>query len=73
MANVFEDLAFLELQNLSPRQWVAVPSSTAKPANKVVAVCLECGKKFHSLKAAKKAFFGPDGCPKCGGADIDAY
>ncbi len=31
--------------------------------------CLECGKKFYSTKAAEKA--ANDGCPKCGGVDID--
>lgn len=42
--------------------------ATTKP---VVATCLECGKKFHSVKAAEKAAFGDAGCPKCGGADIE--
>lgn len=32
-------------------------------------VCLECGKKFKSEKAAERAT--DDGCPKCGGTDID--
>ena len=32
--------------------------------------CMECGK-LMTLKAAEKASFGPDGCPRCGGADID--
>lgn len=32
-------------------------------------VCLECGKKFKTEKAAEKAV--DDGCPKCGGTDID--
>ena len=31
--------------------------------------CLECGKKFKSVRAAEKASY--DGCPKCGGVDID--
>lgn len=31
--------------------------------------CLECGKKFKSVKAAEKAT--SEGCPKCGGVDID--
>ena len=35
--------------------------------------CQECGKKFYSVKAAKKASFGDDGCPGCGGSDIDIY
>ncbi len=33
--------------------------------------CGECGHKFKTLKAAEKASFGPNGCPKCGGSDID--
>lgn len=31
--------------------------------------CLECGRKFKTMKAAEKA--ANDGCPKCGGVDID--
>lgn len=31
--------------------------------------CQECGKKFRTTAAAEKASF--DGCPKCGGCDID--
>jgi len=33
--------------------------------------CMECGHKFKTVKAAEKASFGPNGCPKCGGSDID--
>lgn len=33
--------------------------------------CMECGHRFRTVKAAEKASFGPDGCPKCGGSDID--
>jgi len=32
-------------------------------------VCLECGKKYRSVKAARNAL--NDGCSKCGGCDID--
>lgn len=32
-------------------------------------VCLECGKKFKTVKSAEKASY--NGCPKCGGVDID--
>lgn len=35
--------------------------------------CMECGKKFYSAKAAEKASFGDNGCPGCGGSDIDVY
>lgn len=31
--------------------------------------CLECGKKFRTTNAAHKASL--NGCPKCGGVDID--
>jgi hypothetical protein len=31
--------------------------------------CMECGKKFKSVKAAENA--QRNGCPKCGGSDID--
>jgi DNA-directed RNA polymerase subunit RPC12/RpoP len=33
--------------------------------------CMECGHKFRTIAAAQKAAFGDNGCPKCGGADID--
>jgi predicted nucleic acid-binding Zn-ribbon protein len=31
--------------------------------------CQECGKKFKTTTAAERAML--DGCPKCGGCDID--
>jgi predicted RNA-binding Zn-ribbon protein involved in translation (DUF1610 family) len=31
--------------------------------------CQECGRKFKTTKAAKRA--ANNGCPKCGGVDID--
>ena len=31
--------------------------------------CLECGKKFRTVKAAERA--SHNGCPGCGGVDID--
>jgi hypothetical protein len=31
--------------------------------------CLECGRKFKTVKAAERA--ASDGCPGCGGVDID--
>lgn len=31
--------------------------------------CQECGRKFKTTKAAERA--SNDGCPKCGGVDID--
>jgi len=33
--------------------------------------CLECGKKFYSVDSAEKA--SSEGCPKCGGSDIEIY
>ena len=35
--------------------------------------CQECGQKFFSAKAADLAAFGEEGCPGCGGTDIDLY
>jgi predicted nucleic acid-binding Zn-ribbon protein len=31
--------------------------------------CMECGRKFKTVKAAERA--SNDGCPGCGGVDID--
>ncbi len=31
--------------------------------------CMECGKKFRTVKAAERASF--NGCPGCGGLDVD--
>ena len=31
--------------------------------------CMECGKKFYSVTAAKNA--ANNGCPKCNSCDID--
>lgn len=33
--------------------------------------CQECGHGFRSDAAATRSSFGPEGCPECGGADID--
>ena len=35
--------------------------------------CMECGKKFYTVKAAERATFGSSGCPGCGGSDIEEY
>lgn len=45
----------------------------AKTKRPALFACMECGKKFYTVKAAERAAFGPNGCPKCGGADIDTY
>ncbi len=44
----------------------------SKPKRKPQFECLECSKKFYTVKAAERAYFGI-GCPKCGGADIGEY
>ena len=31
--------------------------------------CMECGRIFRTVRAAEKASY--DGCPNCGGSDID--
>ena len=33
-------------------------------------MCQECGRRM-TAKAAEKASFGDEGCPGCGGSDID--
>lgn len=40
--------------------------------NKAQFICMECGKKFYTVAAAERASFGDNGCPGCGGSDIDA-
>jgi hypothetical protein len=37
--------------------------------DKTMFKCQECGRKFKTARAAEKASF--DGCPECGGCDID--
>ena len=32
--------------------------------------CMECGKRM-TLAQAERAAYGDDGCPGCGGSDID--
>ncbi len=41
----------------------------ATPGSRRPFQCNECGKKL-TLKQAERAVYR-DGCPKCGGADID--
>ena|SRR3990167_3738276 len=50
-----------------PRFDDAAPPRKRKPLFK----CLECGRKFYTVAAAERAAFGNDGCPGCGGSDID--
>lgn len=46
------------------------PSKSKYVALHVVSfACMECGKKFKTVSAARKAAFV--GCPKCGGSDVD--
>ena len=33
--------------------------------------CLECGHVFKTVAAAMRALHTDEGCPKCGGVDID--
>jgi len=33
--------------------------------------CQECGHPFPNVAAAERAAFGDEGCPECGGSDID--
>lgn len=34
-------------------------------------VCMECGHEFQTVSDAERAAFGDEGCPDCGGSDID--
>ena len=62
-----------EAAKLTPYQMVkayhAAQSAKARAAKKGWK-CNECGK-LMSLKQAEKASFSVEGCPKCGGSDID--
>lgn len=33
--------------------------------------CAECGHEFGTVEEAERASFGEDGCPSCGGSDIE--
>lgn len=46
-------------------------TSKAKNTHKAKAIfiCLECGRKFYTARAAERAINW--GCPRCGGSDID--
>ncbi len=33
--------------------------------------CQDCGHRFRTVKAAQKAAFGDNGCPRCGSSDVD--
>lgn len=40
-----------------------------RKANESGFQCMQCGRKFRTIKAAESASY--DGCPKCGACDID--
>lgn len=56
--------------NLTQSTPAPSPAPVRKPCSSGFA-CLECGHKFRTIKAAERAAFGENGCPKCGGSDID--
>ncbi len=45
--------------------------ATTKNNGDPIFACMECGKKFRTISAAEKAT--SQGCPKCGGCDIDLH
>ena len=45
-------------------------TKTMKKSERKDFACQECGKRL-TLKQAKRALFSLNGCPGCGGADID--
>jgi DNA-directed RNA polymerase subunit RPC12/RpoP len=57
--------------NISSYNLIPVKASPVNKRAKRVAQfrCLECGKKYYSVKAAERASY--NGCTKCGGVDID--
>ena len=44
-------------------------AATKKVKRTALFVCLECGKKYYTVKSAENASY--NGCKKCGGVDID--
>jgi predicted nucleic acid-binding Zn ribbon protein len=48
---------------------VAKERPKRKPKRVAIFACMECGKKFYCVRAAERASY--DGCPKCGGVDVD--
>lgn len=58
---------------VSERQKIARLTGGSVVFADVAFYCQECGRKFRSVKAAEKAAekAANDGCPKCGGVDID--
>jgi hypothetical protein len=50
-------------------KWAIFGVRTLPREDKTMFRCQECGRKFKTARAAEKASF--DGCPKCGGCDID--
>lgn len=45
----------------------------AKSKPEPLFACRECGHKFFTVAAAERAASGSDGCPGCGGSDIEIY
>jgi len=48
---------------------IETPKPKPKKRKAIQARCLECGHRFYSIYSAERAYF--DGCPGCGGSDID--
>lgn len=44
-------------------------SAKPEPRKSALFACQECGRKFRSVRAAERAV--EQGCPNCGGSDID--
>ena len=51
------------------RQTMETTKKTTRKKRVALFECLECGKKYYTVKTAEKASY--DGCKKCGGVDID--
>jgi len=48
---------------------LAQPKPKRKPRRKPLFQCMECGRKFYSVRSAENAAFG-NGC-SCGATDIE--
>lgn len=60
------DTAKVRAANLATNREGIMPKT-----NEMAWHCQECGRKFRTAKAAERAAMGDDGCPGCGGSDID--
>jgi len=69
-----EQILFPGIAAHDPVSAAVVPVQTkqvVQSAGEPLFMCQECGKKFYTTASAERA--ANDGCPKCGGVDVDTY